>query len=67
MLGDKAVQNSIGKSTFLLVVDFCFGGDDYINPKICKAKDKLHSHIINFAFKFGVARHAKSEKCKNPK
>ena len=34
MLGDKAVQNSIGKSTFLLVVDFCFGGDDYINPKI---------------------------------
>ena len=53
MLGDKAVQNSIGKSTFLLVVDFCFGGDDYINPKICKAKDKLHSHIINFAFKFG--------------
>ena len=38
VLGDKAAQNSIGKSTFLLVVDFCFGGDDYINPKICKAK-----------------------------
>ena len=53
MLGDKAAQNSIGKSTFLLVVDFCFGGDDYINPKICKAKEKLHSHTINFAFKFG--------------
>lgn len=53
VLGDKAAQNSIGKSTFLLVVDFCFGGDDYINPKICKAKEKLHSHTINFAFKFG--------------
>lgn len=52
VLGDKAAQNSIGKSTFLLVVDFCFGGDDYINPKICKAKEKLHSHTINFAFKF---------------
>ncbi len=53
VLGDKAAQNSIGKSTFLLIVDFCFGGDDYINPKICKAKEKLHSHTINFAFKFG--------------
>ena len=53
VLGDKAAQNSIGKSTFLLVVDFCFGGYDYINPKICKAKEKLHSHTINFAFKFG--------------
>lgn len=53
VLGDKAAQNSIGKSTFLLVIDFCFGGDDYINPKICKAKEKLHSHTINFAFKFG--------------
>lgn len=53
VLGDKVAQNSIGKSTFLLVVDFCFGGDDYINPKICKAKEKLHSHTINFAFKFG--------------
>lgn len=53
VLGDKAAQNSIGKSTFLLVIDFCFGGDDYINPKICKAKEMLHSHTINFAFKFG--------------
>ena len=53
VLGDKAAQNSIGKSTFLLIVDFCFGGEDYINPKICKAKEKLHSHTINFAFKFG--------------
>lgn len=53
VLGDKAAQNSIGKSTFLLIVDFCFGGNDYVNPKICKAKEKLHSHTINFAFKFG--------------
>lgn len=53
VLGDKAAQNSIGKSTFLLIVDFCFGGEDYINPKICKAKEKLHPHTINFAFKFG--------------
>ena len=47
------IQLREGLNTFLLVVDFCFGGDDYINPKICKAKEKLHSHTINFAFKFG--------------
>lgn len=42
VLGDKAAQNSIGKSTFLLVVDFCFGGDDYINPKIKQKKNCTH-------------------------
>lgn len=27
VLGDKKAENSIGKSTFLLALDFCFGGD----------------------------------------
>lgn len=53
VLGDKAAQNSIGKSTFLLIVDFCFGGDDYVNEKISNAKENIHTHTINFAFKFG--------------
>ena len=30
VLGDELGANSIGKSTFLLVVDFIFGGDDYV-------------------------------------
>jgi len=53
VLGDKAAQNSIGKSTFLLITDFCFGGDDYVNDKISNAKENVHTHTINFAFKFG--------------
>ena len=27
VLGDRQGENSIGKSTFLLTVDFCFGGN----------------------------------------
>ena len=27
--GQNSGENSIGKSTFLLVIDFCFGGDTY--------------------------------------
>lgn len=53
VLGDKAAENSIGKSTFLLIVDFCFGGDDYVNQKISNAKENIHTHTLNFAFKFG--------------
>ena len=34
VLGDKAAQDPIGKSTFLRVVNFCFGGNDYINGKM---------------------------------
>lgn len=43
ILGDKQAQNSIGKSTFLLIVDFCFGGDDY---KKNNAKTKVGNHTI---------------------
>lgn len=48
ILGDKQAQNSIGKSTFLLIVDFCFGGDDY---KRNNAKTKVGNHTIKFGFK----------------
>lgn len=46
--GDKQAQNSIGKSTFLMIVDFCFGGDDYNKND---AKMNVGNHDINFAFK----------------
>lgn len=32
VVGSKSATNSIGKSTFLMVVDFCFGGKDYSKP-----------------------------------
>lgn len=53
ILGDKKAQNSIGKSTFLLVIDFCFGGDDYCDPNICNVTSFVEQHKIYFAFKFG--------------
>lgn len=49
--GDDNKSNSIGKSTFLMIIDFCFGGKDYID----KGKDivaNIGHHVINFAFNF---------------
>lgn len=31
VLGDGSGSNSIGKSTFLMIIDFVFGGNDYVN------------------------------------
>lgn len=51
VLGNSSGSNAIGKSTFLLIIDFVFGGDDYVKM----AKDTM-SHIghhnINFVFDF---------------
>lgn len=52
VLGDKQAENSIGKSTFLLALDFCFGGDDYLNNDINNVVSFVGNHTINFAFKF---------------
>ena len=32
VMGSASGSNSIGKSTFLMIIDFVFGGDDYSNP-----------------------------------
>ena len=50
VLGGKAADNSVGKSTFLLIVDFAFGGDTY---KTSDAVSHIGNHTIKFAFKFG--------------
>lgn len=49
ILGGKSANNSIGKSTFLLIIDYVFGGDTYKNSD---ASNKLGNHKINFTFKF---------------
>ncbi|HHJ9199201.1 TPA: DUF2326 domain-containing protein, partial [Streptococcus pyogenes] len=49
--GDSNKSNSIGKSTMLMIIDFCFGGSDYVT----KGSDIINNighHSINFAFKF---------------
>ena len=51
VLGDSESSNSIGKSTLLMIIDFCFGGEDYID----KEKDTLNNvgdHFIYFEFIF---------------
>ena len=52
VLGDSAATNSIGKSTLLMVLDFIFGGESFLNHN----KDvvfELGNHDYYFAFKFG--------------
>ena len=44
-------SNSIGKSTFLMIIDFCFGGNDYVN--VLKDVEKnVGPHTICFTFTF---------------
>ncbi len=52
VLGTNKAANSIGKSTFLLIIDFVFGGDDYPKKAIDVIKN-VGEHVIQFAFKFG--------------
>lgn len=48
--GHNSGTNSIGKSTFLLIVDFVYGGNTY--AKDDKIINKIGHHIINFCFEF---------------
>ena len=51
VLGSSGGSNAIGKSTFLLILDFIFGGDDYVKS----AKDvfeRVGHHTIRFEFDF---------------
>lgn len=52
VVGDGSEKsNSIGKSTFLMIVDFCYGGVDYVQ----KEKDTqthVGAHFIKFRFDF---------------
>ena len=56
VLGDSAGSNSIGKSSFLLAVDFALGGMSYVTraPDIQK---NVGPHTIRFAFQFDGQRH----------
>ena len=48
--GHNTGTNSIGKSTFLLVIDFVFGGNTYAEDK--QIIKKIGHHTINFKFVF---------------
>ncbi|MGN1356343.1 MAG: DUF2326 domain-containing protein [Succinivibrionaceae bacterium] len=56
ILGDDNGSNSIGKSTFLMILDFVFGGSDYIKRCI-DVQQNIKEHNINFSFCFGEKRY----------
>lgn len=49
-LGEDNAENSIGKSTFLFAIDFCFGGDSYCSQK--ELLKEVGNHKINFCLEF---------------
>ena len=49
VLGKEDGENSIGKSSAMLAIDFVFGGNTYLKSDVIK---HIGAHIIYFAFKF---------------
>ena len=56
VLGTKTGDNSIGKSTFLMILDFVFGGNDYA-VKHRDAANHIGEHTIQFEFCFDGKRY----------
>jgi hypothetical protein len=52
VLGDDISTNSIGKSTLLMIIDFVFGGNTFIN-KNSGSIEHLGDLTFKFKFKFG--------------
>ncbi len=52
VLGSSSGTNSIGKSTFLMIIDFVFGGNDYAD-KTSDVLTNVGPHTIQFCFEFG--------------
>lgn len=52
VIGNQSGTNSVGKSTFLMIIDFVFGGDDYIK-KSKEVHRNVLPHTIYFKFVFG--------------
>lgn len=51
VVGNESGTNSVGKSTFLMILDFVFGGEDYIK-KSKEVQRYLDPHVIQFKFEF---------------
>ncbi|HFI0291407.1 TPA: DUF2326 domain-containing protein, partial [Streptococcus suis] len=51
VMGSENAANSIGKSTFLLIIDFIFGGSDYVEEAYDIVENVGH-HTIKYEFVF---------------
>lgn len=56
VLGTNDAKNSIGKSTFLMIIDFVFGGTDYTH-KCTDVQEMVKEHTIEFCFEFDDGLH----------
>lgn len=66
VLGGAKANNSIGKSTLLLVIDYCFGGDTYCKKQDCDIIKNVGHHIIRFTFRFGNELYRFARDTSNP-
>lgn len=51
VVGTEAGSNAIGKSTFLRIIDFAFGGNCYLKEE--EIAREIGDHEIYFSFQFG--------------
>jgi uncharacterized protein YydD (DUF2326 family) len=51
VLGDAVATNSIGKSNLLMIIDFAFGGNSFLEHNSDVSKELGH-HDYHFRFKF---------------
>lgn len=51
VVGNESGTNSVGKSTFLMILDFVFGGTDY-TEKAKEVHNNVQPHAIKFRFDF---------------
>ena len=65
ILGDEIGSNSIGKTTFLMILDFVFGGDDYVR-KSTDVQANIGPHTIKFTFEFEDGLHYFSRATDDP-
>jgi hypothetical protein len=65
VLGDNYSTNSIGKSLFLIILDFVFGGNSYNNNDSGALKNVGH-HTLNFKFVFKQKEYFYSRSTENP-
>ncbi len=56
VLGDNQGSNSIGKSTFLMIIDYIYGGKDYV-MKSTDIQRNVGTHTIKFAFEFNEQKY----------
>ena len=61
--GGSESDNSVGKSTLLMIIDFCFGGNTYQSSQNA---EHIGLHTIKFAFKFSDGMHYYTRSTGNP-